>query len=137
MQIHDINSTYSYLRAAAEPWRNEIRQKGGGRCSLTGSRRYVQVHHLDRSFIEILNDTFVEADLAYHKLIKDYTSAEKKLLADTCLSLHLGCRGVLLSQDMHRKFHERYGLTGYTEDDYREFVRQYKARYRMSKQHQN
>lgn len=118
----ELVSTYSFLREATMPWKIDTRKSGGNKCSLTGTKVNVQVHHKNRSFIEIIEETFTELGIEYKNEITDYTSEEKRFIQEKCLELHRKYGpGVLVCERLHTRFHIEYGVTGYTPENWKEF----------------
>lgn len=122
MNTKNLTSTYNFLRDAIAPWKQESKKAGGNKCSLTSTKSGVQVHHLKKSFIDIAEETFTELEIEYFSDIRKYTPEQLEMIQRKCIELHFKYGlGVLVCERLHRRFHMEYGVTGYTEDNFRNF----------------
>jgi hypothetical protein len=132
IKVKELNSTYNYLRNATCQWKTDMKHKYGNRCVITGTKDNLRIHHLQKSFVEIIEETFTKAELKYKNSIYHYTIEERDKLSKICLEIHRQYEGVPIEAKLHKRFHDQYGVTGYTEDNFKEFKRKYKSRVRQS-----
>lgn len=131
---NDLTNTYNYLRNSIRDWKETVKRANGYKCSLTGGKNNLQVHHLDKSFKTLLNEALILCNLIYHADITYYTAEQRELLTTTLLDLHKDVKAVLIRADLHKRFHREYSLSHCTEEDFYEFRKEYRRQYRISKQ---
>lgn len=123
--LKKFNSTKAYLKAQIKQWKRDSLKKNP-RCQITNQVKDVDVHHLNKSFSEILEETFIAADLPYYKTTTEYTQEELLKLSNICLALHYKYGyGMAMGKKVHKLFHDTYGESP-TREDYYEFKKQFK-----------
>ena len=70
--LKKFNSTRAYLKAQIKQWKLDSLKKNP-RCLITNQVKEVDVHHLNKSFSEILEETFIMANLPQYKTTTEYT----------------------------------------------------------------
>ena len=133
----DLNNTYNYLRKSTKPWKESCKRKHNGKCVVTGTKDNLQVHHLQKSFMDMVDEALELASLDYRPKINQYDDSERQRLTDACKEVHSRYDGVPVCVKFHKKFHERYGIRGYTEEDFRKFCKLYRQKYRESRRYCN
>jgi hypothetical protein len=124
--LKKFNSTKEYLKAQIKQWKRDSLKKNP-RCLITNQVKDVEVHHLNKSFSQILEETFIKADLPQHKTTTNYTQQELLKLSNICLALHYKYGlGVAMGRDIHKLFHKEYGYNA-TKKDYYEFKKRFKS----------
>jgi hypothetical protein len=125
----DLYGTYYYLRKEIGQWVLDSKKAAGNKCSLTGEKNGLQVHHMHKSFHAIVDEALAETNLTYKASIKHYTEEELKTLRDKCLEIHYRYGlGAVLSKRMHDSFHYNYPGDRYTYEDYKAFKSKYKRK---------
>lgn len=121
-----ISELHVYLRRFIKPWKDDSMKQCNYKCVITDGA-FNNIHHLF-NFSYILAKTMEIVDLPVHDEINKYSDDEMKRIEDTCLKLHydLGL-GVCLRKDIHKLFHDLYGYTNNTPEQFKEF----KLRYRL------
>ena len=115
-----ISPIAEYCRKHIDKWKADSMKKYNYKCDITGSPFDV-VHHLNKNFSDILHETLQTLGLEPKK-IKCYTKEELESIVSYCNELHdeYGL-GVCLSEDMHKLFHQEYGMENNTSQQYYEF----------------
>lgn len=101
-----------YLRKYTNEWKNTILSNSRNICFVTGMSRPngVEIHHVSKSFDEIVRECFYELNIQYRPLLKDYNPRELKLLSDKVIEKHKVVEGVALLTEVHQLFHREYGM---------------------------
>lgn len=129
--IRTFNDIRVYLNAAIKPWRDAIYKRQNDRCRISDQYRNVDVHHVSKSFRDIVEETFAATGIEYRPYTYEYTQAELNLLAATILALHKDVRGVLVARRIHILYHKQYGNCC-TAENWKEFKSQFKIRRRVA-----
>lgn len=118
-KIHNFNEL---LRLQLVPWKEASKKLYGGRCVLTNSTQNLVIHHLNKNFSEIRDEVFKENNVTT-KTIKKLTVDEAQVIITKILDKHFyyGC-GILLTKNLHDKFHCRYGKSNNTIEQFIEFA---------------
>lgn len=117
-----VSKIYSYLRNHITEWKLESMLFCDNMCDITGDNSQLEVHHLHKSFSEIMDEVFEETHIEYKSEISDYSKDELSILIETCKELHSKYGlGVVLTRDLHFEFHKRYGRHNNTPEQYYEF----------------
>lgn len=124
--LKKFNSTRAYLKSQIKQWKQDSLNKNP-RCSITNRVKEVDVHHINRSFSQILEETFEAANLPYYQTTTEYTQQELTKLSNIILALHYKYGlGVAMARDIHKAFHKEYGYYA-TREDYYEFKKRFKS----------
>lgn len=129
--IRIFNDIRVYLNAAIKPWRDAIYKRQNDRCRISDQYRNVDVHHVSKSFRDIVEETFAATGIEYRPYTYEYTQAELNLLSATILALHQDVRGVLVARRLHELYHKQYGNCCTTEN-WKEFKSKFKIRRRVA-----
>lgn len=116
------------LRGHLSSWKNDSIKRCNFRCILTGSHDFV-VHHI-YSFNKIFNEAMKCLEMEGYLLsndIDDYTSDELDHIIAIFLNIHNKYPlGVCIRKDIHNLFHRIYGAGGNTEQQWNQFILNYK-----------
>lgn len=119
-----ITALYFELRSEIKDWQKQSMEFCNYKCILTG-KEFDNIHHL-YPFRKIVDEVFEILQLNLHSQVKDYSEDEFKLILDKLHELHnkYGL-GVCLSKEIHKLFHDTYGYTNNTLEQFEEFVNRY------------
>ena len=116
-----ITNISEYLRHSIKDWKLDTLKFYNYKCDITHNRKNLIVHHL-YNFNLILKELFEITNIEIKQTINDYTDEELNILKEKCLELHYKYGlGVVLSEDIHKKFHSIYGKVHNTKEQYYEF----------------
>lgn len=119
MGIHD------YLRANNMDWKNESMKKSNYKCVLS-NKRFDDIHHI-HSFNLIVSETINMLDIDLNKSMDDFNKDELRDILDTFRIIQSKYPlGVCLSKEIHTLFHNIYGYGNTTEENWNEFILNYK-----------
>lgn len=118
----------NYLRSFTRQWDKDVRQAYNKKCVLTGAKCNTHnsaVHHL-YGFNMIVEQAHAINNIEIKPQVRDYTKEELQLLENYVLEWHKDTsNGILLSNEVHKLFHNTYGYGNNTPQQFEEF----KARY--------
>ncbi len=119
-----ITPLYFELRSEIKEWQNKSMESCGYKCVLTGND-FDNIHHL-HPFKDIVDEVFKILNLDVKKKVGDYTEEEFKNIKEKLIELHdfHGC-GVCLCKNLHKLFHDTYGYTHNTPEQFEEFTQRY------------
>ena len=129
-----VTKLYDELRSELKEWQRESMINCNYKCVLT-NMDFDAIHHL-HPFSDIMDECFELLNLDIRPLVKDYSEEEFEQIRDMIKSLHnkYGL-GVCLRSDVHKLFHDLYGYTKNTKEQFEEFKLNYnKGVYRDSKE---
>ena len=129
--IRIFNDIRVHLKAAIKPWRDAVYKRQNDRCRISNQYRNVDVHHVSKSFRDIVDETFAATGIKYRPCTYEYTQAELNLLSATILAQHKDVKGVLVARRLHERYHKQYG-NSCTADNWKEFKSQFKIRRRVA-----
>ena len=129
--IRIFNDIRVYLNAAIKPWRDAVYKRQNDRCRISDQYRNVDVHHVSKSFRDIVDETFAATGIKYRPYTYEYTQAELNLLSATILALHKDVKGVLVARRLHELYHKQYGNCC-TAGNWKEFKSKFKIRRRVA-----
>lgn len=114
-----------YIRKNIAQWKKDSMQACGYKCILTNDV-FDEIHHI-YSFRLILNEVLKNLQIDDRASIDDYTTEElQSVLKEFLLIQSLHPLGVCLRKDVHRLYHHIYGYGGNTEEQWNEFVEDFK-----------
>lgn len=128
-----VSNIKRYLRnlPCVTEWCSMAREQVNYTCQLTGMRSRelfrgsLQVHHL-YGFNLIVFDAHSTHGIEVKEQIGNYTAEELKLLEDYVASWHQdSSNAVVLSEEVHKLFHNNYGRGENTPEQYEEFKDRY------------
>lgn len=113
-----------YLRHCIYPWIKDSLKAGDYKCDISKSKNQIQVHHLYKTFKDIVSETLELLNLDYQPDLSYYSEKELNDLKNVCLELHYkNGLGVCLTKEIHKEFHHIYGVKNTTKEQYYEFKR--------------
>ncbi len=116
-----ITGLYYELRSETKVWRQESMEFCNYHCVLTGGN-FDNVHHL-KPFKQIVEEAFQITKLDKRQKVLDYTDDEFKNLRKVLDNLHNEYGyGVCLCKSIHKLFHDTYGYTNNTYNQFLDFV---------------
>lgn len=119
------NDLSEYVRKNNLEWKAKSMIHCGYKCVLTG-KRFDDIHHIYGLNL-ILNETLNELHIAIKESINDYTDKELKNILDNFrLKQSEYPVGVCLSKNVHMLFHNTYGYGNNTQDQWDEFVKDFR-----------
>ena len=123
-----ITTISMHLRDLSLQWYNDCKQKANYTCQLTGKHGCkLNTHHL-KAFSTIVLEAHNLHNIQIKDQVKNYTPEELKLLEEYVASWHKdNSNAVVLSEDVHRLFHQEYGKGNNTPEQYIEFKERYLA----------
>lgn len=127
-----ITPITNHLRSmqVIKQWKKDTYTRENSKCQLTGKHVHggnSDVHHL-YGFSMIVEDSHKFNNIEVKPQVKDYTEQELKLLEDYVASWHINIKNaVVLSEEVHRLFHQEYGYGENTPEQYMEFKERYLA----------
>lgn len=111
-----------YLREHILQWKYDSASAFNGKCDISGTRKDLVIHHVNKNFSDILQETMNSLNLPIYQEINQYTDDELKLIGDKCVELHYKYGlGVCLTNEIHKEFHKIYGKSNNTKEQYIEF----------------
>ena len=122
-----ITPISSYLRSMyiVKQWKKKIYEESKNMCQLTGkivNTTNSDVHHL-KSFNIIVKEAHENNNIRIRENINEYTNNEIKLLEEYIIEWHKDTtNGILLSEEVHKQFHEIYGYGNNTLEQFEEFA---------------
>lgn len=119
-----INTLYAELRSEINKWKQQSMIACHYKCVITG-KDFDEIHHL-YPFKNILQETFMNLNMDIKHQVKDYTNEEFNSIKIELIRLHnkYGL-GVCLTKDIHKLFHDTYGYTNTTAEQFQEFKERY------------
>lgn len=120
-----ITPLYFELRSETKEWQQQSMKDCNYKCVLSGLE-FDNVHHL-YPFRNIVNEVFDILELDQRQKVEDYTKEEFAKIKDKMFELHdhYGL-GVCLSKNIHKTFHDVYGYSDNTPEQFYEFELRYK-----------
>ena len=120
-----VSSLNAYLRSHIRQWKKDSLKASNYLCDITKQSGYLEVHHLNKNFKDIVDETLKITGLDIRQEIGEYTEEELKVLASTCLDLHYKYGlGICLLREYHLEFHNFYGRYNNTPEQYYEFKKE-------------
>ena len=119
-----ITNLYQCLRENISEWKNESMYFCNYKCLLTG-KEFNEIHHLV-SFKDIVDKTFKDLNLEFKQNIQEYNDVNKNKIIDNIKALHKKYGlGICLNRKIHKLFHNKYGYTNFTKEQFKEFIKRY------------
>lgn len=115
-----------YIRARLTPWRDSFRKSQNYICSVTGSKSDIIVHHI-RSFNLIFCEAVENIQFPIYESMSDYSEMQLNELFNEYMNVqNFYGQYICISETVHRCFHARYGYGNNTQEQWDEFLKQYK-----------
>jgi hypothetical protein len=113
-----VSNNFKVLRQVVSnsEWRRKSLKRTNGQCILSGETERIEVHHLVRPFLEIVEEAIKIAGVV-NKPYGEYTDEEKKRIVDEFVILHARePLGVPIAKAIHLCFHSWLEKNGYSVD---------------------
>lgn len=111
-----------YLRGHLKYWKRASLAKYNYKCVISGMKTQIEIHHVNKSFIEILHEALDKCDLQLLSTIGEYSTEGLETLIKKVISLHYEYGlGVAITRDLHNEFHSMYGYNC-TNEDFKNFI---------------
>lgn len=113
------------LRRNLEEWKQKSLQATDYKCYITNESGKLVIHHANEKhpFYKIVQETFEITSLSVHPTISYYSTKEIELLIEVCLKLHFKYGlGTPLKKELHAEFHQTYGFSDWSSEDFEKFV---------------
>lgn len=126
-----ITDLSNYIRntPSIKMWKRDSMEYRGEKCVKTRKGTKLEIHHATKSFSDILYQALDDVGLDIRASTSQYTHEELHKIEMKCLSLHYWYGfGYPIVKEEHVKFHKKYGYSGFTEEDFNEFVYGYHYR---------
>ena len=118
-----ITELNMYLRDRVKKWTFDSLKNGNFQCEITGVSKELEVHHL-HNFKDIVTETLNNLKLDIKSKVINYTKFELEQIVEECTKLHYKYGfGVVLTAQVHKEFHKKYGKINNTREQYFEFKR--------------
>lgn len=108
------------LRHYIKPWKKKCLEKAKYRCDILGTGGYVLVHHL-HNFSDIVKQASQNTGIPILNKVADYNYEDRLALSEEVMRLHEISNGVVMDAQLHNQFHNIYGRTNNTAEQYYEF----------------
>lgn len=116
---------YDFLRKNNSFWKESSMRECKYKCVLTG-KRFDDIHHV-RSFNLIVSEVIEVLNVDIKKSMDEFEKDELRDILDMFRAIQdTYPPGVCLQKEIHALFHNIYGYGGTTEDDWNEFVLNYR-----------
>ena len=116
-----INPTYVELRSETKEWQNESMKFCNYKCVVSGGL-FDDIHHTV-AFRDIVDEAFLNCDIDVREKVMDYSEDEFGKLKIETKNLHdLYGYGACVNKKIHKLFHDEYGYTKFTVNDFLDFV---------------
>jgi len=121
-----ITDLKAYLREQLKEWKIKSLEQNNYKCILSNTNVNLHIHHLYKSFSEIVYKVLEILNLTTRSNIGDYSLEELNDITSMFLKLHdeYGL-GVPIESNLHHLFHSLYGKTNNTKEQFEEFVKRY------------
>ena len=114
-----------YVRRHNQQWKKDSMKNCNFVCVITGER-FDDIHHIYGLNL-ILNETMYNLNIEVKENMDDYTSEELRNILDTFRNIQSTYPlGVCLSKPVHSLFHSIYGYGDNTQEQWNEFVKDFK-----------
>lgn len=115
---------YFDLRNHLQEWKQKSMEYCNYKCVITNTN-FDNIHHL-YSFRNIVNEVFINLNIDIKQTIGDYNEKTRQLIYNELIILHnkYGL-GVCLKNNIHRLFHNLYGYSNNTPQQFEEFKQRY------------
>lgn len=115
-----------FVRERLSMWKKDVREYYNYTCCLTGSHSNIVIHHC-RGFSLLFDETVEILNFEIKDNFSDYTDEELLKFVDKFMEIQDYYNSyVCISEDVHKLFHRIYGYGDNTEEQWNEFVKDYK-----------
>lgn len=116
-----ISNLNNYLRGLLRPLVDEKLKEYNYRCFITGKNGTLEVHHL-YNFNKMVKDVLKKLNLQVKENVEDYTETEINNINKVFLNYHTENWGIPILPQLHKLFHNQYGLKNNSDKQFFEFV---------------
>lgn len=117
-----------YLRGRIQPLINDLKSAPDAHCALSGNKKQLVFHHI-RGFSLLVNEAMQNINFPEYENFTDYSDEELIALSDEFLKLHEQYSSyVLITKNIHMRFHKLYGYGCNTEAQWEEFLKLYQSK---------
>ena len=114
------------MRKLILPWKFESAKVYNNRCIITGKSGGNEVHHLNKNFMQILEETLMELNVNRKEKISDYSQEEYENICKTLQKKNYeNGYGVVINKKLHREFHYQYGFKNNTFEQFQEYCKKF------------
>ena len=125
-EIAGYENLVNYVRCRLSSWKNEVRKSMNYTCSVTGKRSNIVVHHI-RGFNLLFSETISTLNFP---ILEDFSLYSQDQLDDfmNCFLTIQESYGsyTCVTDGIHKQFHQKYGYGNNTEEQWYEFINNYK-----------
>jgi len=115
-----IKNTTDFLRSQLDEWKSDSMKKYNYKCALS-KEEFDEIHHL-YPFSKIVDEVFSELKFEVKETMENYTKEEIDNIVLKIKEIHKKYPlGVCLKKDIHKQFHDLYGYTNNTKEQFDEF----------------
>lgn len=115
-----------FVRERLHMWKNDVKKYNNYTCCLTGSHSNIIVHHC-RGFNLLFDETVELLDFEIKDNFSDYTDEELLIFVNKFIELQDYYNAyVCITENVHKLFHKIYCYGDNTEEQWEEFVFDYK-----------
>ena len=119
-----ITNLYQFLRENIVEWKEDSMKYCNYRCVLTGDY-FNNIHHLI-PFKDIVYEAMGILNIEVKQDVSDYSEELRNELINKIKELHIKYGyGMCLTKDLHKIFHDNYGYTNFTKENFIEFTDRY------------
>jgi hypothetical protein len=121
-----VSPLQTYVRDKLTDWKYKSFDECKRGCILTGYRRNLVIHHKNKNFKDILNETLVILDLELHDKINRYSVNQLGDIVNKCSKLHFQYGyGLVLRKEIHELYHRYYSRKDNNEIEFEDFRNKY------------
>lgn len=118
-----LTSLSSYVRNNLTDWWDESAKTTNFKCAVTGLSGDIEVHHLKKTFNEILLEALSNLELNVVESRGQLSDLQALNVLSEVSRLHwVYGLGLPLNKSIHKAFHVRYGFGDNTEEQFAEFL---------------
>ncbi|MCM3636380.1 hypothetical protein M3152_01520 [Sporosarcina luteola] len=115
-----------FLRNRLKLWKKQSLAKYNYRCVISGAKKHLEIHHLNKSFIEIFYEALSSCNLKEFSSVGEYSDEELNALVESFDLIHFeNGYGVPITRKLHQAFHSIYGQNT-CQQDFEEFATNFK-----------
>lgn len=115
---------FNFLRGKIIDWKKDSIKICNYKCVLSNGK-FNDLHHL-HPFHKIVYESLLSLGLPLHKYVDDYTKYEIIEIIRVCIEKHYEHGyGICLSREYHSLFHQIFGYSNTTKEDFEDFKQRY------------
>lgn len=121
-----LTNINTYIRRRLEDWKKKYKESCNYTCAITGSRSNIVVHHI-RSFNLLIKETIDILDFQLKDDPNDYVPDELDEFTELFMEIQESYGAyICITESIHKLFHKEYGYGNNTEEQWEEFVTNYR-----------